>query len=238
MWGRPIRLTALLAMALVHVGCLHNATGLPFLGQRPLLDQKQPVPGTYHTVVEGEDLSVIARTYRVDAQQLAEVNNLKAPYRVARGAKVFIPEASPEERAAAVKKEPGGPAPVSEFKGRLGWPVQGKVVSEFGVRDGAQYNGIKIQAPEGTPVLAAGDGRVGHVLSLPDYGNLVLIEHADRLGTVYAHLKDFSVSKGDQVTRGQPIGTVGSSGRVDEPLLYFEVRSRSKPRNPLFFLDR
>jgi lipoprotein NlpD len=226
------------AMALVHGGCLHNATGLRFLGQTTILEQKQTVPGTYHAVVEGEDLSAIARAYHVDAQQLAEVNNLKAPYRVALGAKVFIPEVSPEERAAPLKKESREPAPVSEFKGRLGWPVQGKVVSEFGVREGAQYNGIKIQAPEGTPVLAAADGRVGHVLSLPDYGNLVLIEHADRLGTVYAHLKDISVSKGDQVTRGTPIGTVGSSGRADEPLLYFEVRSRSKPRNPLFFLDR
>jgi murein DD-endopeptidase MepM/ murein hydrolase activator NlpD len=63
-------------------------------------------------------------------------------------------------------------------------------------------------------------------------------EHASRLVTVYAHLKEIRVNSNRTVKRGDIIGTVGTSGRVETPSLYFEVRSRSKPRNPLFFLGR
>ena len=64
------------------------------------------------------------------------------------------------------------------------------------------------------------------------------MEHANRLVTVYAHLKEIRVANDQSVKRGEIIGTVGTSGRVETPSLYFEVRSRSKPRNPLFFLGR
>lgn len=208
------------------------------MGATRALGQKLHVSGTYHTVAKGEDLASIARAYHVDAQQLAEVNNLKAPYAVDTGSKVFIPKASRDEGTAQSTNKTVELARVSDDKGRLAWPVEGKVVSAFGVRDGEQYNGITIEAPEGTPIRAAADGKVGHVRSLPGYGNLVLIEHADRLVTVYAHMKDISVKEGERVTRGATIGTVGTSGRTEGPLLYFEVRSRSKPRNPLFFLER
>jgi murein DD-endopeptidase MepM/ murein hydrolase activator NlpD len=217
---------------------MHHTVGLPFFGQALVLQQKKPIAGSYHTVALSEDLSAIASAHHVDAQQLAEVNNLKAPYTLEVGARVFIPEVTPGEPSGSKDKGSPDQSRVSDFKGKLGWPVDGTIVSEFGVRAGAQYNGIGIRAPEGTPIHVAADGRVGHVGSLPGYGNLVLIEHADRLVTVYAHMKDISVKEGDVVKQGAAIGTVGTSGRVEGPLLYFEVRSRSKPRNPLFFLER
>ena len=70
------------------------------------------------------------------------------------------------------------------------------------------------------------------------YGNIILIEHADRNLTVYAHLRETNVSKGRAVSRGEVIGTIGRSGLPEKSALYFEVRSHSKPRNPRFFLDR
>ena len=101
-----------------------------------------------------------------------------------------------------------------------------------------QHNGISIKAPPGTPVRSAANGTVGHVGAIPGYGKVILIEHNNRLVTVYAHLDEIRTREKDRVTNGQVIGTVGSTGRVDTPSLYFEVRSRSKPRNPLFFLSK
>jgi lipoprotein NlpD len=236
-WQPLLKIAALL-LAFVQIGCVHRTVGLPFFGQALVLEQKKPVKGLYHTVAKGEDLAAIAKAHKVDAQQLAEVNNLNAPYAVEVGARIFIPEVPAEETPTRINKGSREEAPVSDFKGRLTWPVDGPIVSEFGVRSGAQYNGIGIRAPEGTQVHVAAEGRVGHVGSLPGYGNLVLVEHADRLVTVYAHLKDISVKEGDTVKQGTAIGTVGTSGRVEGPRLYFEVRARSKPRNPLFFLER
>jgi murein DD-endopeptidase MepM/ murein hydrolase activator NlpD len=116
--------------------------------------------------------------------------------------------------------------------------VEGRIVAEFGVKRGVQHNGVSIEAAEGAPVMAVQDGKVGHVGSIPGYGNVILIEHQNRLVTVYAHLKEMKVSPGKTVKQGSIIATVGSTGRTDQPQLYFEIRSKSKPRNPLFFLKK
>ncbi|MBI5250363.1 MAG: peptidoglycan DD-metalloendopeptidase family protein [Desulfomonile tiedjei] len=185
-----------------------------------------------------ESLSGIAKAYGVDLQVLAEVNNLRPPYVIKTGSNIFVPGVSEAKKVEPTPAASQEKLEVKDFSGILGWPVEGKIISEFGVRGGTQYNGITIQAPESTPVKAAAGGRVGHVGTIPGYGNVVLMEHANRMVTVYAHLKDIKVAGGDTVNRSHVIGTVGTSGRAEEPTLYFEVRSKSKPRNPLFFLDR
>jgi murein DD-endopeptidase MepM/ murein hydrolase activator NlpD len=185
-----------------------------------------------------QSLLLIAKAYNVDLQVLAEVNNLRPPYAIKADSNLFIPGASQAVRVEPSKAEPQEKTEVKDFTGVLSWPVEGKIVSEFGVRGGTQYNGITIQAPEGSPVRASGNGRVGHLGTIPGYGNTVLIEHPNRLVSVYAHLKEFKIAAGDTVRNGQIIGTVGSSGRSEGPTLYYEVRSKSKPRNPLFFMDR
>jgi len=135
---------------------------------------------------------------------------------------------------ASVEQAPRG----EQSGGVLSWPVHGTVVSEFGLRGGRQHDGIEIQASEGTPVRAAADGRIGHVGEIPGLGNTVLIEHRDRMVTAYAHLKEIRGKVGKTVTKGEVIGTVGNSGRVESSSLYFEVSVRSKPKNPLSFLNR
>lgn len=235
---RHLRGLFLLVAAVTVAGCPHLNTGLPPSLQLPLLQQNSPASGSYHVVARDETLWGIATTYRVDLQALAEVNNLKPPYTLNPGAKLFIPGAAGpklvERSSPAVMDEPT----VEDFSGLLAWPVRGMIVSEFGVRGGTQYNGIGIKAEEGTSVRAAASGRVGYVGSIPLYGNVVLIEHPNRLVTVYGHLKDIRVENSKVVERNEVIGTVGTSGRANAPLLYFEVRSRSKPRNPRFFLDQ
>lgn|GEM_PF-1494101 len=129
-------------------------------------------------------------------------------------------------------------AAASQRPEKLTWPVRGRIVSRFGAQSRAEQNGIVISVDNPTVVRAAAEGRVGHVGSIKGYGNVALIEHADRLVTVYAHLNGADVEKGATVRRGQAIGTVGNPGRADSAGLYFEVRFRSKPIDPLLLLEK
>lgn len=207
----------------------------------PNISSSIPVSGSYHNVVKDENLSRIAKNYGTTVRLLAELNNLKPPYLIKEGMRIFIPgngSETPPEKKESVEQEVESP---EEDKSKLSWPVKGLLVSEFGVREGALHNGITIKAQEGTKVLAAENGKIGYVGSIPGYGKVILIEHFDhpqKLVTVYAHLKETLTVKGKVVKRKEAIGTVGNSGRANHPSLYFEVRTNSKPRNPLFFLTR
>ena len=117
-------------------------------------------------------------------------------------------------------------------------PVDGKVISGFGPKEGGLHNdGINIKAPKGTPVRAAENGVVAYVGSeMAGYGNLVLIKHQDRWITAYAHMDKTLVKKGDVVKAGQSIGTVGSTGGVESAQLHFEVRKGTQAVNPNSYL--
>lgn len=233
-----LKLGLTLFLTAVLVGCPHSRSGPPFPLEPSSLQPKVSAAGIYHTVALNENLSLIARTYDVNLQLLAEVNNLKPPYLLKPDSRLFIPRANKMKPVEVTAHSQSPPTGVEEYSGLLSWPVEGRVISHYGVRDGELHNGISIEAAEGTPVSSAGNGRVGHVGTIPGFGNVVLIEHVNRIVTVYAHLKESRAKVGSPVKRGQVIGTVGSTGRVQTPSLYFEVRSRSKPRNPLFFLPR
>ncbi len=122
-------------------------------------------------------------------------------------------------------------------KWRFIWPVQGEVESPFGMRSGGRHDGIDIRANEGAPIKAADDGRVVYANSkMRGYGNLIIIKHKDDFYTVYGHNKNNHVKDGDKVSRGDVIGTVGSTGNASNAHLHFEVRHGKKIRNPIFFL--
>jgi murein DD-endopeptidase MepM/ murein hydrolase activator NlpD len=118
---------------------------------------------------------------------------------------------------------------------RFQWPLQGKIISRFGAKNGGQHNdGINIAAKEGAKVFAADGGTVAYAGNeLKGFGNLLLIRHADGWITAYAHNEKLLVKKGDKVTRGQPIALVGATGNVDSPQLHFEIRRGSDPVDPL-----
>jgi len=233
-----LSLTSLSLIVVISAGCPHYGSGLPPPLRLPPLSAPVPVTGLYHTVSKDESLWGIAKAYQVDLQLLAEVNNLNAPYLIRENSRLFIPGASQKQQVEVTPvPQSQEPPRVEDYTGLLGWPAKGKVVSEFGVREGILHNGITIEAPEGSSVRSAADGKVGHTGKIPGFGNVVLIEHANRLVTVYAHLKEIRTDAGSAVRRGHIIGTVGNSGKGETPSLYFEVRSRSKPRNPAFFLS-
>jgi len=88
-------------------------------------------------------------------------------------------------------------------------------------------------APTGTPVRATGDGEVEETHSTGAQGIRVVINHGFGYKTVYAHLEKFVVKKGQKVTRGDIIGTVGTSGMSTAPHLHYEVHKNGKPVNPI-----
>jgi murein DD-endopeptidase MepM/ murein hydrolase activator NlpD len=123
-------------------------------------------------------------------------------------------------------------------KSKFIWPVNGSVVSNFGVvGKGRRNDGINIKAALGTNVKAADKGVVAYAGNeLKGFGNLVLIKHADGYITAYAHNDRLYVKKGQKVLRGEKIATVGKTGSVNTPQLHFEVRAGKKAVNPRTYL--
>lgn len=95
--------------------------------------------------------------------------------------------------------------------------------------------GVDYAARRGTPIVAAGSGRIIYAARLGSYGNLVKIRHDDGYETRYAHMKSFrrGIRKGKYVKKGHTIGYVGNTGRSTGPHLHFELRKRGRAINPL-----
>ena len=130
------------------------------------------------------------------------------------------------------------PEPMS--RSRFAWPITGQIVSDFGPKgNGTRNDGINIAAPVGTSVVSAENGIVAYSGNeIKGLGNLIIIRHDKDYMTVYAHLKDLKVRKGERVTRGQAIATVGNTGRVPSAQLHFEIRQRTKAINPAILLEK
>ncbi len=130
------------------------------------------------------------------------------------------------------------PDPAPRAAARFAWPIAGKVIASFGPAGGGLHNdGINIAAAAGSEVRAADNGVVAYAGNeLRGFGNLLLIKHADGWTTAYAHNEKLLVKRGDTVTQGQVIATVGRTGNVDSPQLHFEVRKGTQAMNPVEFL--
>lgn len=145
-------------------------------------------------------------------------------------------ERAPEQKANA---EAGRREPESlRFdRKRFIWPVQGRVVSRFGIQpNGMYYNGITIAARAGLPVVAAADGTIIFSGPLKDYGETIIMKHEDGYATVYTHLGQRKVKLDDHLKKGVQIGMTGPSEKKGDSGMVFEIRYRNKARNPMFFL--
>ncbi len=102
---------------------------------------------------------------------------------------------------------------------------------------GAFHPGLDFRGPIGAPIYAAAPGRVSFVGQRSGYGNCVEIDHGNGLQTRYAHISGFRTQVGRQVSPGEVIGLIGSTGRSTGPHLHFEVRIADRPVNPRPFLE-
>lgn len=220
--------------------------------------------GVFHTIRKGQTLWGISRAYNVDVEQIAVLNGIGDPERLEAGVKIFIPGVSrtvvvPQNgHSAAPRNRPRWAYPVkrqtdvrrnmkrrkrrvqkvSPNSIRFDWPVRGQVVRGFGSRNGVRYDGIAISAPARTTVRAAAAGKVIFSDWGPGiFGRTVIIRHDDGVyHSVYAHNAINLVKRGQSVRRGTPIARVGQTGNVEKAQLHFEIRYRTKPRDPLIYL--
>ncbi|MEZ5351386.1 MAG: M23 family metallopeptidase [Bryobacteraceae bacterium] len=124
------------------------------------------------------------------------------------------------------------------------WPVFGRLTGSFGRRvdpfsgQGAFHSGVDLSAPMGTPVKAAANGTIVNANWSSGYGKLVVVDHGGGLQTYYAHLSRIDVVGGQEVVRGQVLGSSGSTGRSTASHLHYEVRQNGTPINPYIFLAR
>ncbi|WP_432112877.1 peptidoglycan DD-metalloendopeptidase family protein [Streptomyces sp. S1] len=136
---------------------------------------------------------------------------------------------------------PTTPAPSASYV----LPVKGIIGDSLIVGSGGSmsrsaggHSGLDITAPSGTPVLAAASGRVVAINAAgASYGNHVVLEHSGGIYTLYAHLSASSVSTGQQVSAGQKVGLVGSTGNSTGPHLHFEVRTHPTAFSSSIFLN-
>ena len=127
---------------------------------------------------------------------------------------------------------------IRSVQGALEWPMQGTVVEHFGRQRNPKFatftvnNGLKIEAVPGTEVRAVFQGTVLFSQWFKGYGNLIILDHGNRVFTLYGNLKAPSVAVGERITTGQPIAGVGESEDASSGHLYFEVRQDNKPEDP------
>jgi len=118
------------------------------------------------------------------------------------------------------------------------WPCthpSRRITSTFGTRRDPitktfrHHDGTDISAVSGSPVVATAKGKIVEADYHRFFGNLVKIDHGNGVQSWYAHLRSFSVQQGDRVERGQPIGTVGSTGRATGAHVHYEIHVNGRP---------
>ena len=144
----------------------------------------------------------------------------------------------------AVDRGAGKQKVFSEYKGLLKMPVDGKLMSRFGrytePQSGAVRfrNGIELQANRGAPVRAVFDGETSFSDWIAGFGRVIIISHGNSFYTVYGHLEELFAAEGDVVKANEVIATVGESGSITGPALYFEIRHKGSPLDPLDWIEK
>jgi murein hydrolase activator len=134
---------------------------------------------------------------------------------------------------------PTGGQAFEKVRGRLAWPVAGKIVSRFGQARGGglKWNGVMIDAARGSEVRALYDGRIAYADWLPGMGLLLIIDHGGYM-SLYAHNEQLFKTAGDRVEGGEVVATVGDSGGRPKPGLYLEIRKGAKAVDPIPWFRR
>ncbi len=196
-----------------------------------------PVDGVYHQVASNETLDEIAGTLKVTAADIINypLNNLDPENPVITpgqwlivpgGEKPYVPK-----HVSAVNVNV--PANATKGTGNFQWPTNGTITQEYW----SGHRALDIGAWIGAPIYAADAGYVIYAgWDNSGYGNMVEINHGNGFITLYAHMNTIYVSVGDEVSKGQQIGEMGSTGHSTGPHLHFEVRLNGVQRNPWGFL--
>jgi len=198
-----------------------------------------PIDGALHTVKVGDTLSSIATKYKVSIEEIINYgpNNISDPSAaLIVGTQLIVPGGvKPYVPPQVFAYEGSAPTSATKGTGAFVWPTSGSVTQRFW----SGHPAIDVSSWTGAPVKAADSGHV--VLATTGwnngYGNHVIIDHGNGFVSLYAHLNSFYVRVGENVTRGQQIGTVGNTGNSTGPHLHLEIRYQGVPRNPFSYLN-
>ena len=124
--------------------------------------------------------------------------------------------------------------PFSSLRGRLSWPVKGRIYKKYGSRRNQKqkWKGVLIKAPGGQRVHAVAEGKVEYAGPLRGYGFVVILQHDKSYRTLYAYNRAVYRRTGDVVKAGAVIAAVGNSGGQEQNALYFEIRRGARTQNP------
>ena len=122
----------------------------------------------------------------------------------------------------------------ARLRGKLAWPVNGRVVARFGETraGGVKWDGVLVATERGSPVRAVYQGRVIYADWLPGLGLLTIVDHGDGYMSLYGHNERLYKGVGEQVAAGDAIASAGDSGGTTRPELYFEIRKGGRPVDP------
>jgi murein hydrolase activator len=135
----------------------------------------------------------------------------------------------------AVPSYPGnGQDAFARLRGKLAWPVSGRVVARFGDTraGGIKWDGVRIATERGTPVRAVSDGRIIYADWLAGLGLLAIVDHGSGYLSLYGYNERLLKAAGEHVAAGDALAAAGDSGGQDTPELYFEIRRAGKPVDP------
>ena len=140
---------------------------------------------------------------------------------------------------------PAAFVPLYERKGKLAWPLEGRVITPFGFEKHPDFNtvvmnkGVEISPAKGRSlILSVHAGKVVYADYFQGYGNLLIVDHGMTYYTLYGHCAEFLAAVGDMVRAGQPLAVVGDTGSLKGECLYFELRFKTKALDPLQWLKR
>ena len=206
-----------------------------------------PMTGVKHIVKKGDTVSKIADKYEADAGDILVFNDISAGDGLKQGDIIFVPNGiikavvapKPIAHVNTGSSKNDDETPSNNTKVQSGYymrPAVGGITSPYGSRRGGFHPGVDIGNARGTTVVAAADGVVlvavtgcfeGNARCGGGYGNHIDIQHANGTMTRYGHLSKVNVSAGQDVSQGDKIGAIGSTGNSTGPHLHFEIRNSS-----------
>lgn len=185
-----------------------------------------PVSGVRHIVLKGQTLAGIAKKYNTDVKEIVSFNDLSTSSQLIPGDELIIPDAKiVETTLPKTKTNNSTNTTKTQLKTLIGYfinpvPEYKRVSQRF-----HGNNGVDLAAPTGTKIVAAASGTV--LLARNGYnggyGNMVIIKHPNGTQTLYAHQSKIATKTGEQVSQGETIGYVGSTGRSTGPHLHYEI---------------
>jgi LysM repeat protein len=196
-----------------------------------------PISGIQHTVKSGDSIESIARNYKADIDEIYSYNQLNKNSKLSAGDIVIVPDGEITTKKELTPKKAGSSGKsrnvrdytsAPDYTGYYARPLTGGIKTQ-GIHG---YNGVDIASTFGTNILASADGTV--IVSKSSgwnggYGSYIVIKHSNGTQTLYAHLSGVAVSVGDEVTQGQVIGYMGSTGKSTGTHLHFEIRGAKNP---------